>query len=87
MRRHKMTYRLEYKIEKGVAIPEVQDFKLPLAEMEIGDSFFCPLLDWVSMGMMSGKSAIHECIRLLSPKDREYKTRTVEGGFRVWRTE
>ena len=79
-------YKLDYKIEKYISIPEIQEFGFPFAEMEIGDSFFVPMLDWLSMGLISGKSGFWQCVQSLSPKGREYKVRTVEAGFRVWRT-
>ena len=81
-----MPYKFEYFIEKGFPIPEAEEIKLPLKQMEIGDSFFVPLLDWVSMGLIDGRSAIWILLNTLSPKHREYKVRTVCGGYRIWRT-
>jgi hypothetical protein len=83
-----MIYKLEYKIEKNIPIPEIQEFRFPLLEMEVGDSFFVPILDWVSMGLIAGRPAIWECLKKQSQiEKREYKIRTVRHGFRVWRTE
>jgi len=81
-----MTYKLQYYIEKDIPIPEVQEFLFPLREMEIGDSFFVPMLDWLSMGAIGGKHGFWEIVQYEAPKEHQYAGRTVEGGFRVWRT-
>ncbi|MEW6613981.1 MAG: hypothetical protein AB1401_00695 [Thermodesulfobacteriota bacterium] len=78
-------YRLNYIIEKNIKIPEIQEFQFPFTKMEIDDSFFIPLLDWVSMGVVNRRSGFWECVQKYSPKGREYEVRTVDGGFRVWR--
>lgn len=70
----------EFKIEKGVPFPAAlaNTRKYPLHEMEPGDSLFIPNK---TTSAISG-SLIHARRTL----GREFVSRTVEGGVRVWRT-
>ena len=60
-------------------------YRFPLAEMEVGDSFF------VSYGDMDAKSFLQTSRSLISrfgkAYARKYATRRLDDGFRVWRIE
>ena len=60
-------------------------YRFPLAEMEVGDSFF------VAYGGMDAKSFLQTSRSLISrfgkAYSRKYATRRLEDGFRVWRIE
>ena len=73
----------EYKIEKGVEIPKkptrVYKSKYPWREMELWDSV---LFRNVTLNLLNSSS--YESGRSTGMK---FKTRTVDGGVRVWRVE
>ena len=69
----------EIKIEKGVPVPQgnPRAARYPLASMEIGDSFVVSLEDRHAVqGATYMYGRYHGC---------KFKTRTVNGGVRVWR--
>ena len=67
-------------IEKNVPLPttRVKRWKYPLAEMEIGDSFFLP-----NKKTQDVSSAIGRRAKLLG---REFTSRAENNGVRIWRT-
>ncbi len=69
-----------YKVEKGIPMQEPRELKFPFSEMDIGDSFYVPLNEWVYFGGASG-IAISASIQKVS-----YIVCAVDGGFRVWRS-
>jgi len=76
-----------YKIDKNVPIPIGPKAirRYPLREMEIGDSFFVPDED-----MPRGKNVIHSAISVYAARSKDgwkFKSRSVDGGVRVWRVE
>ena len=81
----------EYKIEKGIPIPQAnikkhesgkrregKKCKYPWAEMEVGDSFFAE-----GTGPTIYAAAKGWCLRHELPFD--FLTKKVENGMRVWR--
>ena len=67
---------MDFKIEKNVPMPERGGSKYPLTDMEVGDSF-----------MSDSRTGLAGAIQAQQRKtDWKFKLRTVEGGFRVWRT-
>jgi len=75
----------EYLIENGIPIPEVEERKSPLLGMEIGDSFFIPLLDWIVFDFPKG--GFQRAANFYA-SGRVFAYRPVCGqnpGFRVWR--
>jgi phenylacetate-coenzyme A ligase PaaK-like adenylate-forming protein len=68
-----------YVIEKNVPLAktELHNTKYPFLRMEIGDSFFVANVARQKVG-----SAAYVAGRV---HGRTFKTRTVEGGVRVWR--
>jgi hypothetical protein len=64
----------EFKIEKGVPIPQPSMKRWPFDKMEIGDSFFS--------ADKKVQSAAHSWAGINQAK---MTVRKVEGGFRVWR--
>ncbi len=73
-----------FEIEKGIPLPKQKHIgpkpKYPLKEMGVGDSFFVPG-DNSRYNLSNNVSA---AARHNAP-DKKFKTRTVEGGIRVWR--
>jgi hypothetical protein len=66
-------------IEKNIPLPGIGDLVgMTLAKMEVGDSF---LLGKVDTNL---RSMLYRKIKQAAP--REFLTRAVEGGVRVWRT-
>ncbi len=66
-------------IEKGVPIPLQANTPLrryPWAEMEVGDSFFAPIMPGSISGQIRNAQRRH---------GHKYTTRKVCGGVRVWR--
>lgn len=43
-------YHISYLVEKNIPLPEAEETNYPFDKMEIGDSFFIPLLEWVLLG-------------------------------------
>lgn len=70
-------------IERGVPIPITRHHKYPWESMEVGDSFFVSAEDDLHPSAVY-QSALRACKRYAP---RKYKSRTVDGGWRVWRTE
>lgn len=69
----------EYKIEKGVPIPNKRvDTLYPLHDLAVGDSFLVPL---DRRHAASAKAYDHA-----RNGGKKFEVRTVEGGVRVWRT-
>ena len=67
-------------IEKNIPVPGFADFlNATLAKMEVTDSF---LIDMA--GDNNLRMTLYRKMRKASP--REFITRTVDGGTRVWRT-
>ncbi len=66
-------------IEKGIPVPEnaKSAAAYPFATMEVGDSFLAPKKTGSSAAMCVAK-------KTLAPKD--FVSRVVEGGRRIWRT-
>jgi hypothetical protein len=73
-------------VEKGVPFPShgprVSKYRFPLGEMEIGDSFFVEVKSMTFLN--SARSLISRYSREFN---RKFATRTMDGGFRVWRIE
>lgn len=70
---------MSYKIEKDVPFPEDSTGQYPFADMEVGDSFFAADKTAVQLS----NAASHWRKR----KGWKFKTRTEEGGARIWRKE
>lgn len=74
-----------YTIEKGIPIPAPAGGRpavYPLEGMGVGDSFFIPLPEGKKpQGAQSGVARAAKGI-----EGKTFRTRTVEGGVRVWRT-
>lgn len=77
----------EFKIDKGIPLPprgaNGPRSRYPLADLEVGDSFFAPVVNGQEprelLRRLSGLPATH--------KPKRFAMRTVEGGVRVWRIE
>jgi hypothetical protein len=66
------------RIESGVEMPERNNQRYPLGEMEPGDSFFLPDTEQ--------RTRIQSAVSWHGKRNgRKYSIRTVDGGFRVWR--
>lgn len=66
-------------IEKDIPMPGIgEHISMAFAKMEIGDSF---LLENVDTNL---RATLYRKIKQAAP--REFLTRTVEGGTRIWRT-
>jgi len=66
-------------IEKNIPLPGISEQLVgTLAKMEIGDSFL------LGTANVNQRETLYRRMRQASP--REFITRTVEGGTRVWRT-
>ncbi len=73
------------KIDKNVSISESTQSKHPFLEMEIGDSFFVPLIEWIDFSMQNG--GLHRLANFYAP-GRQFTHRRTDKpveGFRVWR--
>ena len=75
-------------IEKDVPIPiarhkdgDSKGLRAALSAMEIGDSFFYPTKDPVRCGVRS------QICRVSKETHKNFTTRKVDGGIRVWRLE
>ena len=67
-------------IEKNIPLPGFGDMiSTTLAQMEVTDSFLIDLA-----GDASLKATLYRKMRQAAP--REFSTRSVDGGTRVWRT-
>ena len=69
----------QFQIEKGVPIPGAgrSAAKYPLAEMEVGDSFFTDV----------ERDRIYTAVSYFGYRNnKKFSVRKVDGGFRVWRT-
>ena len=67
---------MAFKIDKGIPFP----VNYPFAEMEPGDSFFVSLdVAKRARSALTSYKAGH--------KDQKFKTKTLEDGVRIWRTE
>lgn len=85
-----------FKIDKNIPMPDRKRIgstkaptkKYPLAEMEIGDSFFVPVENNNRFEKHARVVTIHSSknTRTLL-KRKKFETRLVEGGVRCWRTE
>lgn len=71
-----------YEIEKGVPLPSKE---FPLADMEIGDSFFVPVSD--ARDKLKKECRVRNIIPEYKKQGRKFTVRTVAGGFRCWRIE
>ena len=65
------------KIDKGIPMPTRSTEKYPFEKMEVGDSFFVP-----GLGIRSVSTRVEDESR---KSGRKFKSRSVEGGVRVWR--
>ena len=73
------------KIEKNIPVPESEEIKCPFAEMDIGDSFFISLAEWVEISLFGG--GIFRLADFYAPGKR-FIYRSVKGpipGYRIWR--
>lgn len=82
---------MTFKIETGIEIPKRargrQPTHFPMADMAVGDSFLIPcdtkdakaLANWRRKFLVAKKA-------FLIKFEGEFKTATVDGGVRVWRT-
>lgn len=74
----------EFEIEEGVPIPpQTRTAKYKWEKMKVGSSFFVPIKgddDSKALGAKSAASSYGKRHHM------EFKTRTVEGGIRIWRT-
>lgn len=70
-------------VEKGIPLPGRKHHKYPFDEMDVGDSFFIPAksADDAARAQVSALGAMR-ARRLL---DKDFTTRRVDGGVRVWR--
>lgn len=73
-------------VERGVPLPHqarrVSKYRLPLGEMEVGDSFYLTVKE--DNVFASVRSLISRYGKTFG---RRYATRVQDGGFRVWRIE
>lgn len=67
-----------FEIEKNVPVPEERT-RYPLGKMEVTDSFLA-----MGKAAYSARSAAHKYGK---NHGKKFKTRTVEGGMRIWRVE
>lgn len=79
-----------YAIEKGVPIPPKRHAlsggsKYPWRQLEIGDSFLAPLPEHGDARKHHASMTRSAC-QWAKAVNREFTTRRVEGGVRVWRT-
>ena len=66
------------KIDKNIPVPPARlSHRYPWLEMEIGDSFFTANLSHGNMGTQAARAGKRH--------NREFVTRKVDGGIRVWR--
>lgn len=84
---------MTFQIESGVPLPKAQRgpgrkaTEFPIGDMQVGDSFLMPcdvknakeLANWRRKFLLAKK-------RFLSTYEGAFKTLTVDGGIRVWRT-
>jgi len=75
---------MEFKIEKGIAIPERKGgtVKYPFEQMEVGDSFFVPESAEVRRSNFSNSASSYG-----KRTGKKFTVRKVEGGWRCWRVE
>jgi hypothetical protein len=77
-----------FKIDKGIPVPDRQgghgNSKYPMANMEVGDSFFVP---W-GEDRLRTRSVLSNAVAAfhLRNKPKRFTTHREEGGIRVWRT-
>jgi hypothetical protein len=75
-------------IEKGIPIPPNPregghgNTKYPFRAMEVGDSIFIPCTLTELPGV---RNRVHSATRHYTKNGITFTSRTVEGGFRVWR--
>lgn len=67
----------QFKIEKGIKVPQKKSSKYPFADMVVGDSFFVPSANVNSARVNGYKYAKENRIKIL--------VRDCEGGARIWR--
>jgi hypothetical protein len=84
----------EFPIEKGIPVPPTISVsnRYPYADMDVGDSFFVPDTTLTAHGKplkFSGLASMtsRKGTEMTEALGKTYKfiSRTVEGGFRVWR--
>lgn len=73
---------MEYKVEKGLKIPEYKNSSKKYPILKVGESFFVPCTD-------EDKQRIQNNLSTGSRYRREgkYTVRRVDGGIRIWRIE
>jgi hypothetical protein len=70
------------KIDKGIPIPKQgrgRPSVFPFEDMEIGDSIFVPVKEAKDKSRAIGRAAMYARTHGV-----RFKTRTVEGGIRIW---
>lgn len=74
-----------YKVESGIPMPsrKAHNAKFPFKEMQVGDSFLVPF-DGEDEGTVRSRIASN-CTHQKRRIGRQYATRKVDGGIRVWR--
>jgi len=73
---------VKFKVEKGIPAPKVKKGpprKYPWLEMEVGDSFFVPGVNYNEFKTQPSNAGKRYGLK--------YTTRSVDGGVRVWRVE
>ena len=82
-------YHTSYTIEKDIPLREPEDINFPFDKMEVGDSFFMPLVEWVLMGYSNSNFGFWGIAKKKAPKNHSYKIRSAvqygHNGCRVWR--
>lgn len=81
MAQPKLVATTEFKIEKGIPVAKGRGpgFKYPLPDMEVGDSFLAP-------GQRNSGGATRSAYQYGKRTGKKFRTATVTGGVRIWRT-
>jgi hypothetical protein len=74
------------KVEKGIPLPPRNNArdgngKYPFARMEVGDSFFIEADEQTAQRIQN-----RACNAYRYYRPKEFATRRIEGGIRIWRT-
>ena len=78
-----MSENKSYRIEKGIPTPEGSEFDFPIYDLEVGDSFFVPLVPGGDLKNL--RIAISEEVRKQYAFDKSFIAADVQG-IRIWRT-
>ncbi len=74
----------EFKIEKGIELPNPKETKYPFAEMEVGDSFI--FADYTRERMGSASTGANSWAKTKGNGWKFSVRKTADNKIRIWRT-